>query len=1001
EVDLNGEITITPSDEYQPNIIWDEDAEDWILGNERAPVDFEFTKHDNVGSPLAGAEFQLFARNEANDGWETESLQTVTSPATGIVRFTGLSIGGRYQLRETQAPAGFELPPGYWELRVGLNGVVTIHPQDGAPAFGGTSSNWTLRNERVPANFEFTKHNHLGQPLAGARFELFARNAADTGWETTALQIVTSPANGIVRFTGLSIGGRYQLRETQAPDNFELPSGYWELVVGTNGVVTVHSREGAPAFGGTSSNWTLRNEILEPDLSIIKSSTPAGGPNEESAVLVDRNQEIIYEITVINAGPGRANNVVVEDVIPNYLTINRTNIMGHFNDDEPISLAGLLVLGVVISPNGDNQTVEWTIATLEAGESFTLLIPTTVEETAPNGYILTNVAVITEIDEEEVNLPSNEVNHIVEDIYPVLEITKSSNPAGGNTEGDAALVERGDEIVYDVTVSNTGTAVATNVLVEDVIPNYLTINEAGMMGHFNDDTPVDIEALAELGVIVEVTGQTVTWTIATLVAGETFTLLIPTTVDEDAPNNQILHNVAVIRDEDGDIPSDDVYHEVDSLYPYLTITKSSNPAGGDTTSDAVIVERGDEIDYIIVVSNTGDVAASDVEVEDVIPTYLTINEAGIMGHFNDDTPIDIEALAELGVIVEVTGQTVTWTIATLAAGETFTLLIPTTVDEDAPDGHILHNVAVIRDEDGDIPSDDVYHEVNERPVLLPPTITKTALADGPVYFGDFVTYQLVINNPNDVVLADHLVIDNLANGALTEVRNVAVYPEMTFTHAVYHNALTGFSELRVLLDLPADSDVIITFEARVVAAGEVVNTGYIFADEDDIVINEDGDREGYEDKDDDELIIPDPEPWICEEGQTVVVLPPGVNPDDFDIYASYGWTYEFIFIYTGNYVIAVTPPADGYELTDEVVIYFPPGLTPDDIYVYVCYDDKDYEVIPPDEEDDMKVIVRPRPPQERPAIPDAGAVVAGLALPGLALVGIGSIAALAKSKKRK
>jgi len=88
------------------------------------------------------------------------------------------------------------------------------------------------------------------------------------------------------------------------------------------------------------------------------------------------------------------------------------------------------------------------------------------------------------------------------------------------------------------------------------------------------------------------------------------------------------------------------------------------------------------------------------------------------------------------------------------------------------------------------------------------------------------------------------------------------------------------------------------------------------------------------------------EPFVCIDGQTIVVLPMEVVPSDLlDITASPGWSYEFVQTNGGRYIIVITPPTAGRESGGEVVITFPDRIQPEEIEVCLA-DDLIYEVDP-------------------------------------------------------
>ena len=104
----------------------------------REPIDFEFTKTDDEGRALPGAQFSLFSLNEAGDRITPPSTTTsagLTAERPGLVSFSGLQPGRSYHLVEIAAPDGFITPTGYWLITVSATGEITIEARDGAPMF--------------------------------------------------------------------------------------------------------------------------------------------------------------------------------------------------------------------------------------------------------------------------------------------------------------------------------------------------------------------------------------------------------------------------------------------------------------------------------------------------------------------------------------------------------------------------------------------------------------------------------------------------------------------------------------------------------------------------------------------------------------------------------------------------------------------------------------------------------------------------------------------------
>ena len=105
---------------------------------------------------------------------------------------------------------------------------------------------WHVGNmpEDDDIDFSFYKHNHEGNPLPGAVFELRTGGSGSgpgTIVQTQANTNTATSANvtGFVGTWSLSYGGTYRLFEIIAPNGFRVPMGYWEISVSDTGVITV------------------------------------------------------------------------------------------------------------------------------------------------------------------------------------------------------------------------------------------------------------------------------------------------------------------------------------------------------------------------------------------------------------------------------------------------------------------------------------------------------------------------------------------------------------------------------------------------------------------------------------------------------------------------------------------------------------------------------------------------------------------------------------------
>lgn len=220
-----------------------------------------------------------------------------------------------------------------------------------------------------------------------------------------------------------------------------------------------------------------------------------------------------------------------------------------------------------------------------------------------------------------------------------LETTKTLTSVGGVTVSDPTnppMAKVDDEIVWTITVENTGNQPLPNVTVSD-----LMINASGAVSLTSDTDGVTFNGT--------------TATIPTLEVGQTVTITATYTVQpEDAGkelNNRALVNVDGKTDDDV-TPEDPVTVEDKGL----EITK---------TADKTTANRGDTIIYKIDVTNTGNVALNGVTVSDemmvgsatVITGEIALPDVGVDGSYEIGT-LDVGQTVSIIYTHEVTAEDV-------------------------------------------------------------------------------------------------------------------------------------------------------------------------------------------------------------------------------------------------------------------------------------------------------------------------------------------------------
>ena len=189
---------------------------------------------DDLGTGLPGATFEIegvFA------GSNVSEKRTFTTDGDGRIEIEAeLKSGETYTLRETVAPAGYELITDALTFTVGENGELTA--QGDAGALQINTDNVTIQAADDPLEITLLKNDEAGEPLAGATFTI----APVTGTfpDGEASKTFTSVDDGVVfdalRVTGSAEGTRYTVTEIAPATGYEaLPA--FDVLVFDDGTV--------------------------------------------------------------------------------------------------------------------------------------------------------------------------------------------------------------------------------------------------------------------------------------------------------------------------------------------------------------------------------------------------------------------------------------------------------------------------------------------------------------------------------------------------------------------------------------------------------------------------------------------------------------------------------------------------------------------------------------------------------------------------------------------
>lgn len=285
---------------------------------------------------------------------------------------------------------------------------------------------------------------------------------------------------------------------------------------------------------------------------------------DENAPLI--GETITYTISVTNVGNTDATDVNVTDTLPAELDF--------------VSASGVGIY------DAGTRTISWSIPTLASGASSIFTITADVNVDAVIGTAVNNE--VCAVADENTTEVCADIDFTPRDPIVTMLIDKVV---------DNELPKVGDEITYTITVTNSGTDTAHNVVVNDILP-------ATGVTYLSDSPSVGTYASS-------------VWSGFDLIGGASAELNITVRIDPDTEGSLISNLASVSTDENETLVYDDANLTVATVI--LTIQK---------VADQNFPPEGAEITYTIIVNNIGDTNATNVMVSDTLPDGVTYVSAG-------------------------------------------------------------------------------------------------------------------------------------------------------------------------------------------------------------------------------------------------------------------------------------------------------------------------------------------------------------------------------------
>ncbi|HYG74921.1 MAG TPA: DUF11 domain-containing protein, partial [Planctomycetota bacterium] len=401
-----------------------------------------------------------------------------------------------------------------------------------------------------------------------------------------------SSANNVVVGDALPAGLAYVSHVASAGTAYNNGTGVWTIGTINNGAsatLTITAGVSTATLPSKTNTATITaSDEFDPDAADRTASATVTPRQADLSVTKSVNNptptlgsNVVFTVTVSNAGPDSANNVVVSDALP----------------------AGLDYVSHTASggTNYNSGTGVWTIGTVNNGASATLTLTATVSASG----ILTNTATITAFDEHDPDTNDHTASASVTQQQANLSLVKTVNNASPNV---------GQNVIFTIAVQNVGGPNnATNVVVSDVLPvGFAFVSSSPSQGAYNSGTGV--------------------WTVGTVNVGANATLAITATTGAAAvPSKTNTATITSLDQFDPDTSDNTDSVTVTPLVANLTVDK--------TVSNATPI-AGNNVVFTIVLKNFGPDNATNVAVSDVLPAGLTfVSSSASQGAYNNGTGV--------------------------------------------------------------------------------------------------------------------------------------------------------------------------------------------------------------------------------------------------------------------------------------------------------------------------------------------------------------------------
>jgi uncharacterized repeat protein (TIGR01451 family)/gliding motility-associated-like protein len=713
----------------------------------RSVADIAITKTASSNTPTVGNNitFTITAKNQG------------PSMANGVSVTDVLPDGYTFVSASSLAGTNYDSASGQWSignLANGAEALLTITAKVNASGnFENTASFNAGSASQIDPNSNNDKATLNLAPVFIADLSVTkssSKNNPNVGSEVsftiTASNQGPSPASN-VKVNEMLPSGYTFVSASPSSGNYNDSNGVWtigNLASGANEELTVTAK--VNASGSYTNTVTINADQNDPENGNNTASiTPEPVAIADMAVLKTASpmpnvgDKFDFIIIVTNNGPSEATDVTLTDILPDgYTFVDARHSGGTYYD----STTGL-----------------WTIGNMPNKASYILLIGATAK---PSGnYSNTAKARANEFDP---NLSNNSDTASLTPV-PSADVTVSKTV-------NATTPNVGSNAIFTITASNLGPSDASAVEVDDLLPSGYTFVSAS--------SPAGTSYNSSNGV----------WTVGNLAAGANAALNIEAIVN---PNGEY-RNVATIKAAENDPNKDNNQAE---LRPAVVAVADVSVS---KTTDTATPNMGTDITFTIVAYNEGPSTATNVKVNDLLPSGYTFVSAAVPNGTNYDSATGV------------------WTIGNMATATTVTMSVSATVNEHGSYSNTAYISAVESD------PNERNNTATFTPTPVPVadvSVTKTVNNSSP-NVGDIVTFMVVASNAGPNMATNVMVNDKLPNG----YRLVSA----TASTGTNYDTATG---IWTIGNLEHGANEVLTVNAQVNANGNYTNTARASANEND------------------------------------------------------------------------------------------------------------------------------------------------------------------------